>query len=404
VQLIKIYLYRILPFGVMILMIFACTKEPEITNDPDPVPDPTSQIDPDILSEHLVLQDANKITGSLPTASDGGIKIDVRDTIYVVKGYPFGNRIQVLPQSDGQGRIMAGDISGMYVQVVGSEIYYDTPGGAEETHWIDEFGDHHTTYTFNLDLDLTDMTDVTYPLSTEVILQPHDEAGTPLDEFERTIVVEDPENIFGVNCNDIRRPVNAEGSFWEWEFTIRNSGSGDAEVLSAPGLFYDLGDIAGGCCNDICNCTIWPPYPGCNDQSATYVEMHIDPYYMPIYEFLWLWDDGRAQILAQDIQNNFDRSNSNVCTGEVAYLFNDETDDGEGTHDFTPGATTLTLDFPNFSGFARPFRQSEIIYTCNTLIMIQSEGEGGGEIGKVYKLFVPNDLYDPYAFEKLWFD
>ena len=379
----------------MILLIFACTKEPEMTDDPNPVLDPVSQIDPDIAMEHLVLKDASKISGNLPTAPDGGFMIDASDTIYLVKGYPIGDRIQVLPQTTGNGRIAGSGISGMYVQVVGSEYYYDTPGGAAETHWIDETGDHHTTYTFDLDLDLTDMQDVTYPLSAEVILQPHDDSGIPLDEFDRTIIVEDPEN----SCNDIRRPPII--TMWQWEFSIRINGSGNVEELSAPGLFFDLGDRAGGCCNDICNCTNWPPFNGCNDQSATYIEMEIDPFYMPAYEFLLLWDDGRAEIYAKDIANNFDRSNSNVCTGEVAYFFNDEEDDVKGTHDFTPGATTLTLDFPNFSGFARPFRQSEIIYTCNTLIMFQSEGEGGGEIGKVYKLF-DGDL--TFAFEDFWFD
>ena len=354
-------------------------------------------LDPDIISEHLVFSgNALKITGSLPKAPDGQLKIDVHDTIYLVKGYPYGDRIQILAESGQTAK--AGEVSGAFVSVVGSQIYHDVTAGtnAMSTFWIDETGGHHSTYTFNLDINnLPGSEDLDYPLSTDVIIQPHDAAGVPLDEFERTITIEDPEN----SCNDIR--FATFGIPWEWEFSIRLDSNADWEELSAPGLVLDLGDFAQGCCGGITGeTTLWLFDPGCHDQADTYLEMEIDPFYTPLFEILRLFDDGSAKIYARDVENNLDLLNTNLCARQAAYLYDDEVDWGEGTHDFTPGATTLELNFSNFNSFAKPRKYNDIIYTCHSLLIFTSFGEGG-EIGKVYKLYDNNTAFD---FEKLWFD
>lgn len=396
-------------FTVILMLNLACEENTEMPTDHDPLPptdndsiatdppdDPTGQIDPDILSEYLMLGDAVKMTGQLTTPADGQLKIDVQDTIYLIKGYPYGDKIQITQAAGQTSRTSETHISGMYVQVVGSQTYYDAPAGssAMSTVWIDEMGDHHTTYTFNLDFeDFSEVEEAEYPLSTDIIIQPHDEAGTPLDEFERTVTIEDPEN----SCNDIRNPL---GSFWEWEFSITIDPDGNVEELSAPGLRFDLGDFAKGCCGGVGPTTQWPSYPGCHDQSPTWVELPIDPYYVPLFEFLELQKSGWAYVSASDVERNLDRSHTNLCTLEPVYLYNKDIDNGTGTHDFTPGATRLTLDFPNFSSFAKPIKFTEIVYTCHSLVMSANYGEGGS-IGKVYKRTSFNDT-DRHAF--YWYE
>ena len=374
--------------GISLLIVIACTNEPDASdpndpNNPNNPNTPGSVQDPDYVAEHLVFQSAAKLMGNLASPADGQLRMNFKDSIFFVKGHPLGQRILVSHDPSQQ-------VKGFYVQIKNAAFYFDV-----EEILIRGEAEGDSTSNFILDLDLPEEADVVYPFVADVIIQPHDEAGAPLDEFTRKMVVEDPEITTGSGCNDIRRPPAYYS--WEWQFTIRQNSSG-ISLLSAPGLIFDLGDKALGCCNGWDH-TVWPPFEGCNDKSEYWVEMPADLYYKPLYELLWLWDDGSAEIKSQEAMQTLDKSNTDLCSLQPAYFFSNPKTNGEGTHNFTPGATTLHLDFPGFSGFSKPPADSQITYTCHVLVM--SYGSESDIFHKVYQL---NGSDEPSIIWTQWFE
>lgn len=384
--------------GISMLITTACTEDSLLSDDPDdPIApkDSVNQIDPDFAGEHLVLTNATRIAGVLPTASGGQLKIDVKDSIYLIKGHPYGDRIHILHDEFQQ-------VSGFYVAIKNSTFYFDV----EET-LIEGEAESDTVSTLLLDLDLPEDTQQSYPISIEVIIQPHNDTGLPLDEFERTLVIEDPENSSGKACNSIINesiPINngaALQSIWVWEFTIRENSSG-INLLSAPGLIFDLDNNGkvGGCC--LFNATQFPPYFGCDSTATEWVEMEVDEYYVPLYDVLILEQNKSAYVWSAEAKQFLDRPNTDLCanTPVPAYISSISGPQGSGTHDFSPGATSLRLTFPNFSGFSKPPVNSQIEYTCHSLIL--SFGSEGDQFHKVYKL--NRGEHDIFEFRQVWFD
>lgn len=408
----------------LLLAISACDKENELTGDSDPpvnensdeqgqddttpqdsMPDTNGQIDPDIIANNLALKDAITVNGDLPAALDGQILIDVKDTIFLVKGYPFGDRIQLLPESGQASRTNRGGISGMYVQVLGSTFYHNVPSEAVETIWVDEFGDHRTTYTFDLDLDLSDLGDISYPFSIEIKLQPYDEAGTPLDEFERVVTIEDPED--SAKCDDIRREPGTSDNVWVWDYSIR-AYNGQILNVIAPGLAAAINSIGGGCClSDGRSVTTSEDNLCFEDTTAperTWVELELDDYSVRTFEVMWFYTNGLFDFGGIYRNKQYDRSITNFCTGIAGYTF-DREDYGifDGGHDFMPGATSINLDVANWFGPYRMFSSYDLIYTCNTLLLMNQGGDD--EWTFVYRKLKSGD--NPTAFDtqfKPWFE
>ncbi|MDZ7604230.1 MAG: hypothetical protein U5K79_01290 [Cyclobacteriaceae bacterium] len=108
------------PFMMLALMVIIASCENP--NDTDPKTDPGTivNIDPEKASVYLKLSNAIKIDGDLPIAPNGKLKINVKDTIYIVHGLPFGDRIVV--KHDGLQEII-----GFFVGVVDDTLYYDVP-------------------------------------------------------------------------------------------------------------------------------------------------------------------------------------------------------------------------------------------------------------------------------------
>ena len=346
-------------------------------NAADPDDNHNDQVDPAILSSRLLLPNATAIAGTLQPAMDSGYKIDVKDTIFVMKDFHIGDRIQILPDTTG---LSARDtvITGVYVQIDGAHEYYDVPGGLNASAWIDESGKPYTTFNFSMDIDLDDL-GLGFPFSTEIIIQPHDENGTPMDSFEKTLTVEDPKNESGAGCNDIR--TSKPGDFvWEWEFDIYLTADGDFEEnFAAPGMTLWYNNQYGGCCDE--NGKSFSGFP-CGSRSPYYRIVEApEEYYMPLFASLNLLDDGTINGGGAAGENR--PIDINYCTGAVQYEAKATSDGGVGTHNFTPGATSLTIN-ADYSGFSKPFPQSEIIYTCHTLVMTVPNGPSG-EIGRVYK-------------------
>ena len=122
--------------------LFSCQVDPEVPGPPSGPEPPAIEIDPNQASEFLLFMDAQEIQGSLPSAPNGRMYMNVEDTIYSIKGYPFGNRIR-FQKSASQ------DVSGYYVGIPGASVYYDVPEEYQEGQYVPEGEDDTTSVLFS---------------------------------------------------------------------------------------------------------------------------------------------------------------------------------------------------------------------------------------------------------------
>lgn len=373
-----------------LLLIASCESDiddnqPTNTNNPNNPGDPAS-LAPDELSSFLVFRDnPTKIDGELPAAPDGQLKIDVKDTIFVVKGYPLGNRINFLKDPSQ-------NVTGFYIYVEGASHHFDVPETIEEDQYVPT-GGSDTASVVVLDFDPTSRDeDVSYPFTTEITIQPHDEGGTPLDEFEKWITVEDPES----SCNSILLDEYG-GNAWLWDFTIRINNDEIVNVW-APGISPDFGaEEVTGCCRG--GNSDYGPLPG-DCGSATPDEMVIfyapDQFYLRPFEMMLFLTSGDLQYYSGEIYLRADPYKTDFCNGDEPFYYyhKNEHISETGQHDFVPGAGTLSIDFdtsvPN-----RPPRKSNIIYTCHSLIL--DFGSPGDEFASVYHALDDNNPFTYYV-------
>jgi hypothetical protein len=207
------------------------------TPDPDPNnasnPGNGGQLDADIASTYLILNNASKILGDLPISPDGRFKISIKDTIFMVKGLSFGARVVV--KHNGLT-----NITGFYVGVSNSSFYYDVP--------ITESQDRDSTVVIYINFGIPAGVQVDYPLSIPIKIQPHDASGKPGDEFDVIGTIEDPKDkdvcspltpepkCFYDSNNKLVCPCESGCWYWIWEFTVVEDKSGDIHTAYAPGI------------------------------------------------------------------------------------------------------------------------------------------------------------------------
>ena len=359
-------------------------------------PNPAKALSADEASEHLVLKNHAKITGTLPNASDGQLKLDVEDTIYVVKGYPLGSRIEVL-HHPGE------NVAGFNITVPGSTFYFHVPETIIEGQY-EPSEESDSISIIELDFD-PPVDEVDYPYTTEIVIQPVDDNGNPLDEFERWVTVEDPEqsSTNGSGCNTIARPVNDNNLHWEWDFTVREL-NGDIVNVFAPGLATRINSQGSGCCGDNGRSYAVGDTPACvpntTAQHLTWVELEVDDYSVRPFELWQIYENGTVRVYSNEIKKTYNRPTTNFCTGVIGYTFDNDDTGGIGTHNFVAGGSHISFDFPNWEGGWRP-QGGTLIYTCHTMII--SWG-GGDKFSAVYKriIYDPYPQTNPLAFYSLW--
>jgi len=350
----------LLSLTILCSLIYACDSEidPDIGGPGTPGGgnnQPGNQVDPDKASEYLLLDEATKVSGSLPTASDGNLKLSVGDTIFTVKGHPWGNRIRVLHDSTQS-------VHGFNIYVSGASHYFNVPEEIVDGQFMAE-GENDTTSVVLLEID-PPVDEVNYPFTMEIIIQPLDEAGVALDEFSRWITVEDPEDS-NVACNSIT------GKVWEWNFTLRLL-NGAIENVWAPALGEPINTQGGGCCSGTGR-SLTTVSPFCevdiNEPNMQWIEVYPSDYYVREYEYLQFGDDGSALADGLEIIKNWDLFNTDFCNNNLGYTWSvSENQLVPGTHDFVPGADRINFSFPDWEGGWRP-RGGAIVYTCNTLVI-----------------------------------
>lgn len=325
-----LFMKRQLVFVLLLinLCLFGCKPDPESPISPTN-PDPEHiDLDPDLASDFLLFHGETELEGTLPEAIDGEIFIEVEDTIYSVKGYPFGNRIRFLKEASQE-------VAGYYVGIPGANVYYDVPEEEVEGQYIPE-GEQDTTSVLFLELDPDESIDE-YPFTVPIWILPYDGSGMPIKRFIRWITVEDPED---GTCTSIARPNNDYSLHWEWEFSLREY-NGEVLNVFAPDIATRINSVGGGCCTtDGRSFTVASsPYceVGVNNNNFTYFEYPSDDYSLRGYEVWQIWENGEVYVWRNFVLKNYIPQGSDFCTGELEYALDYSFPNGEGTHDYVAG-------------------------------------------------------------------
>ena len=406
-------LCMLLILGTIVICIEACSKdEEEIKRESSPTENtlgegtqgggqdtivaPADSLEADVVSQYLKLVNATKIAGQPPTGVDGAIGIDVKDTIYLMRGLPVGDRVSFLHDP-------AMNVTGFYLYVPGASYYYDVPNVPEEAK------DSTDVVYVDADFPVADFKD--YPISFPLHIMPYID-GIPFRPFIKPVKIEDPHDPDVADvCNSIlrERAGGIEGNrVWQWEFTIRQY---NHEILNfwAPGVRVGINVLLGGCCTDngksISNAD--PGGAGCKKDNPSpgfnWVEFPVLDGRTSLWEFMNIWDDGTTEIYGALDEAAIIPDTRNFCTQSVDLTYNIYGREHHGNHDFNPGDNTVNLTFQPYQGSGPVSFLSGLTYnleyTCNSLVLWREiEGE---DWGYVYKRFDPVEFDD---FELDWYD
>lgn len=325
---------------------------------------------PDELSGFLVLKDAARITGELPVAPDLQLKINVKDTIYSLKGL-YGAMVVV--RHDGLH-----DISGFYIAVSGGSSYYNVPVEDEEAQ-----GD--STVVFYIDADVPENDGADYPFTIPIRIQPYDQNGEPLDEFVKLLTIENPET--GTSCSIAVPFANISNSAygaWKWMHTLGIDASGSVFHREAPDLLQRSTYITGGCCNDDGSSTTVAGDPYCFSKfsdgtpNPRWRSIEVSHYFLWVFDMVWFYDNGDFKHQNLSHQTSYRPSKSDFCNEEPHYEFDKGFFWKYGTHDFTPGSDYLTLTYTETDPpvYGKTLRSGELLYDCNGMALIyEVEGQ-----------------------------
>ncbi len=374
------YLRYAMPLAACLFMLLAC--EPE--GDPDP--DDDGETPGPVTEDFLVFRNFTKVNAPAPAAAAGGdLKINFKDSIYVVNGHPYMARVAIWHDPSLP-------INGAYISIenFGNNYHYDVMEEAFESN------DSISVVYVGLQPP-DDAEDVTYPYTIEIDIRPHTTNGTPQQEFNKTITVEDPVH---VPCSI----MNDDNTVWQWKFTERYAYSGGlAEVMAPSYRSLDPSYISlSGCCVS----GVYVPFGEgtgvdgiCNDQNPHWRTVEYSSGYFLVYDYLLMYESGAFAHYSQSTTINLVPGES-VCAGHAIYDRKTTAYTKTGTHNYTPGATelsfTTTAANPPFG--PNPPR-GEIVFTCHTLIFTQ---DVEGKIVMVYQRY-PDQVEphpdDPFAFQ-----
>lgn len=342
------------------LLCYSCTKDGGLTDPDTENPEtPGNTVDADKLSEYLVLTDAQKITGDLPAAPDNQLKVNFKDSIWVVKDFPYGARVAVLHE----GRF---DITGFYVGVSNSSFYYDVP--------LVEAEAQDSTDVFYINMEIPESDDVEYPFAIPIKIVPYGPGLEPIDVVGRWIIIEDPE---AFNSCSVLSATSYPKISWEWEFTVAINYAGEVFQIEAPGLKKVSAYQTGGCCNEDGSSSTVADDPYCFEKfsdgtpNPRWKSIDVEHYFMWLFDNLWLYEDGTFWHYNSSWQTDYVPSLSDFCALEAGYDDGGEDYFKRGTHDFTPGADYLniTYDVTDPPVFGKTIQSGEIQYTCHSLIL-----------------------------------
>lgn len=320
----------------------------------------TNTIDPDEIAEHLVLRNASRMNGVLPSPTNGQLWINIKDTLYMLMGFPVGDRIVV--RHDGLY-----DISGFYVGVENSSFYYDVP--KEEAEAQD------STDVFYLNLGDTESLDWTFPFSFPIIIQPYGPDGVPIKNFIRVLTPEKPEEDAGTIT--VPTSFSLDSVHWEWIYTLNTDPSGHVLHMEGKGVKKISAYQTGGCCNDDGTSSTVANDPYCFSKfsdgtpNPNWRSIDVSHFFMWAYDVLYLYDNGTFRQANTSVQTNYRPSLSDFCNNDPAYDFDVNTYVKFGTHDFTPGADHInfTYEVTDPPVFGKNVYGGELAYSSHDILI-----------------------------------
>ncbi len=360
----------------------------------DTIVDPADSLDADVVSQYLKLVNATKVTGQPPEGVDGLIYNDVKDSIFLMRGLPVGDRIRFLHDP-------AMNVTGFYVYVPGASYYYDVPN-------VPEVGTDSTDVVYvDAEFPVADFKD--YPISFPIQIMPYVD-NIPFKPFIETVVIEDAHDPDNVDLCD-----NILGKFWQWEFTIRLY-KGEIRNFWAPGIRVGINTLLGGCCtqNGTSITNADPGGAGCKKidtgPGMTWVEFPSYDGTTSLFEYLRIYpDNGDGEFItivgAKDAAMIVPES-KNFCTKTVdrIYTYNSVLNEMEASYyNAVKGLGTLGIPLQIMNQPNVSFLQAgsyNVEYTCNSMLLERGDGEGE-EWGYVYKKMNYDELYD---FRLEWHD
>ncbi len=338
----------------LLLVMTAC--EQDIEPEKDPVN--TGNVNPDAASEYLVFTDDTKITGSLPAATDGQLKINFSDSIYLIKDFKLGARVIV--RHDGLR-----DVTGFFVSILNSSFYFDVPVFEEEA------GD--STDVFYLNFDIPEDEIVDYPFVLPIKILPHGPDNIPLDEFDKYLTIEDPVT----NKCPITTPGFGDVQ-WEWDHSVLETSAGEFLQVDAPLLKRGSSLQTGGCCDNGINSTV-ANNPGCFEKfsdgtpNPIWRSLVYKTYFYWAFDYLWFYEDGTFDHFNSSVQTNYRPSLSDFCNGLPYYEYQNGDFEKSGTYQFTsPDYVKITYNVTNPPVFGKTIMSGQILYTCHKFVLTNS--------------------------------
>lgn len=319
--------------------------------------------DADELGEMLALENALKITGAPPEAPDMQLKINVKDTIYLMQGLARGARLIV--RHDGLH-----EITGFFIGVESSSFYFDVPV-------IEDMQDSVSTVFINLG----DTHGLDWDFSFPVFVIPHAD-GIPWDKFIKVVKAEkpvDPEEDEGCSIT-VPAPEDTSvfvyNGAWIWDFTLFvNLRDTTMFHFEAAGRKLVSAYTTGGCCNEDSSSSTVADDPYCYEKHSggepneRWRSLDVNHYFVWVYDIVVFFDNGRFVQDNLSMQTNYKPSQTDFCNGVPGYEFDKSFYSKWGSHDFTPGADYLTISYdptdPPVWGKTIP--SAKIIYNCHYL-------------------------------------
>jgi len=325
---------------------------------------PTGNFTSDELSEFLSLKEAKRITGTLPEAPDLQLKINYKDTLYLMKNMSNGIHVEVR-------HFGLYDITGFYIAVENSSFYYDVPVMEEAAQ------DSSDVFFFNMGI--AEDVDMDFPYNFPIKILPHDQNGDPLDAFDKEVTIENPEAADNCSFTHAFTGKNEHPNdwWWSWDYTL-GFDYNDEVFYFEPNSFKKVSSYpTGGCCNLDGTSSTVANDPYCFEKysdgssNPNWRSIDVTHYFQWIYDVLWFYDNGQFGQENLSMQTNYRPSKSDFCKGMPAYDQDINQFIKTGTHDFSPGADylTITYDVTDPPVFGKIIRSGNLEYTCNLMVL-----------------------------------
>lgn len=345
----------------ILLMLTACSEDNGLVDNPGPGSNPPQTGDPDKITQDLTFVNASMKTGTMPTPNGtvADLKID-RDTLFWVEGIKG-----IVSLLKPEGFI----IQTFSAQVEGSDSYIEASFDTENE------SDSIVVLSFEFDPSDWDL-----PLTFDLKIVPTDGSGTPLDEIDVPVVIEDPYN--GNPCRNnffITNPAN-----FIWLYTTRNG-----ELYEQLHVPNHIQSTANGCClgssgdSEFGDCIGLPTHGIVDTETGS----------TRILQMLEFFDDGQVRGLLQLRTQGHDQLNSNYCSNTAAYLINDVINNYSGEYDYNSATCKLTID--NLDGLTEPFYAVDGTYIGEWPLPVPAGHGSNAEYELLSNSILKESIYSP---------